>query len=352
MLWRVRTTMADRPGTLARLAARCGDRGVNILGLQIFPDLGSVTDELVLAAPDEWESEDVTDLVVSAGGTLVAAARCSERGLSDPATRYLRAAAHLLTEPSALPEALADLLDADTAARTGADQDVLRLEAGGAVTEVRRTVPFTEVERARATALAQFPHLAAARREEAGEARVATGPVTPSGAGWSVRPGRPSDLAAVRRMHGRCSTDTLFRRYHSSPRDLSSVHATWLLEPEGGTSFVAAVEDEVVGMVVLAPYGPGVMEVGVLVEDGWQRQGVGTALVRAAARHAGGQGIASMLAIMQPDNRSLLPMLRRCGMTCLVRTVDGAAHVTIPLARFVGTAPSAAPADTQRLPAS
>ena len=53
-LWRVRTTLNDRPGALARLAGVCGGAGVNILALQIFPDVGSVTDELVLSTPGDW----------------------------------------------------------------------------------------------------------------------------------------------------------------------------------------------------------------------------------------------------------------------------------------------------------
>ena len=52
MLWRVRTTLPDRPGALAVLAQHCGAAGVNILGLQIFPGVEAVTDELVLRVPD------------------------------------------------------------------------------------------------------------------------------------------------------------------------------------------------------------------------------------------------------------------------------------------------------------
>ena len=41
MFFRVRTSLTERPGALALLATRCGDAGLNIMGLQIFPDLGS-----------------------------------------------------------------------------------------------------------------------------------------------------------------------------------------------------------------------------------------------------------------------------------------------------------------------
>jgi hypothetical protein len=58
MLWRVRTTLSDRPGSLATLALHCGEQGVNILGLQIFPGVEGVTEELVLRAPDTWGRHD------------------------------------------------------------------------------------------------------------------------------------------------------------------------------------------------------------------------------------------------------------------------------------------------------
>ena len=51
MLFRARTTLSDRPGSLATLARHCGQQGVNILGPQIFPGVEGVTDELVLRAP-------------------------------------------------------------------------------------------------------------------------------------------------------------------------------------------------------------------------------------------------------------------------------------------------------------
>jgi hypothetical protein len=50
VLFRARTTLSDRPGSLATLARHCGQQGVNILGLQIFPGVEGVTDELVLRA--------------------------------------------------------------------------------------------------------------------------------------------------------------------------------------------------------------------------------------------------------------------------------------------------------------
>ena len=83
MLWRVRATMSDRPGALAVLARRCGEEGVNILGLQIFPGIGGVTDELVLRAPDGWSIGHVAELIENAGGDRVTVGSCTEHALVD-----------------------------------------------------------------------------------------------------------------------------------------------------------------------------------------------------------------------------------------------------------------------------
>ena len=78
MLWRARLTLPDRPGALATLASECGAAGVNILGLQVFPGIESVTDELVLEVPHGWEVDDILlgfaiALVIGALGMTAAA---------------------------------------------------------------------------------------------------------------------------------------------------------------------------------------------------------------------------------------------------------------------------------------
>ena len=69
MLWQVRASLEDRPGTLAALAVSCGEQLVNILGLQIFPAAdGRVVDELVLHTPGGWGPREVEQLCAGAGG--------------------------------------------------------------------------------------------------------------------------------------------------------------------------------------------------------------------------------------------------------------------------------------------
>lgn len=110
MFFRVRASLTERPGALALLASRCGDAGLNILGLQIFPDLGRVTDELVISAPDTWTAGAVAELVSGAGGDEVSVEPCTTHDLIDQPTRWLTAAHDVVADPALLPTLLEKLL--------------------------------------------------------------------------------------------------------------------------------------------------------------------------------------------------------------------------------------------------
>ncbi|MCW2762134.1 MAG: N-acetyltransferase [Marmoricola sp.] len=110
MFFRVRASLTERPGTLALLATRCGDAGLNILGLQIFPDLGRVTDEMVISAPDTWTAGAVAELVSGAGGDEVSVEPCTTHDLIDQPTRWLTAAHDAVADPSLLPTLLDKLV--------------------------------------------------------------------------------------------------------------------------------------------------------------------------------------------------------------------------------------------------
>src|SRR5689334_7884663 len=136
MLWRVRTTLPDRPGALAVLAATCGEAKVNIIGLQIFPGVEAVTDELVLSTPDDWTEAD----------------------LADQPTRYVQAARAILAQPASFPDVVGRLFDAesDPAAGASAHLDVMEMTVGDVQVQVRRSAPFTATEHARGSAMADL----------------------------------------------------------------------------------------------------------------------------------------------------------------------------------------------------
>ena len=116
MLWKVRAALPDRPGALAALATACGSAGVNILGMQIFPGVDDVTDEIVLDLPRGWSGSETQRLLHDAGCRFVSASPCSEAALVDQATRYVHAARTVLAEPARFPEVVAALFDAEASA--------------------------------------------------------------------------------------------------------------------------------------------------------------------------------------------------------------------------------------------
>lgn len=112
MFYRVRTRLSDTPGALATLAKHCGDAGVNILALQIYPELGAVTDDLVVETPDAWTAAAVIELVSGAGGDEVSVVPCATHDLVDQPTAWLRAAMAVLDDPARMPAELTALLGA------------------------------------------------------------------------------------------------------------------------------------------------------------------------------------------------------------------------------------------------
>lgn len=332
MLWRVRTTLADRPGALAALARSCGQRSVNILGLQVFPSADGVTDELVLRTPDRWQDADVAQMVEYAGGDQVHVAPCTAHALADAPTRYLRAALRLVEDPAALDVVLADVLDAQAwPGDLGAAQGLPG--SGGTRPGLRRRVPFTHTERARAGVLVELAERVCAVRSAAASAPepedLRAG--SPAPVGPVLRFAQLADAPAVARMHQRCSQDSLLRRFHAPMPRLAWRAVRGLVSPPGGSALVADTGTEVVGMAVVAPLAEGAMEVGLLVEDGRQGEGIGSALLYKAARLAAARGAGDLVCVIQSDNHALLPTVQRSGLTGRLRSDGATVEVRIPL---------------------
>jgi len=337
MLWQVRASLEDRPGTLAALAVSCGERLVNILGLQIFPAAdGRVVDELVLHTPGGWGTHEVEQLCADAGAVDAAVAECSPRALEDQPVRYLRAAQVLVDQPELLEDQLCRLLDAQPADGTGAASVDLDDGPGPGVT-LSRSQTFTDTEVARATELRRL----AATVLGTGPAPATPAPGPDSADAVTVRQGTAEDAGALAAMHARCSAETVHRRFLAPVPRLSPRLARALLEPVGGVSLLVTVGRHVVaaGMLGPDPETPGAAEVGVMVEDRWQRHGHGTRLLRALAVEAAHLGYDTLTCMVRPDNDAVLPSIRRAGLRARVSFADGLTEYRIPLARLQGTAP-------------
>jgi GNAT superfamily N-acetyltransferase len=96
-----------------------------------------------------------------------------------------------------------------------------------------------------------------------------------------MRGTNPRDLAAVAAMHARCSARSLLERYRAGGRAPSAMALERALRSTLG--YVACTpRGEIVAMAVAAPdrvHGESTAEVGILVEDAWQRRGLARELL-------------------------------------------------------------------------
>ncbi|TGN64407.1 GNAT family N-acetyltransferase [Nocardioides eburneiflavus] len=290
MLWRVRTTLDDRPGALAELTTACGSAGVNILGLQVFPGVDRVTDELVLRTPDSWDLADLADLVERAGGTRVSVLPCTEAALADQPTRYVLAARSILAEPASFPDVVAQLFDAEAdpdATGLSPLMDGMDLEIGDVVVQLRRTAPFTAAEHARGSALAEL--------------------VTDV-----------LDAAAVTAA--------------PEPQDVSTDQEPVLEVRDGEVR--AVVAGVVVGQATWEGDDKHAWYVELAVDPAWRRRGIGSRLLLETARVARTSEAQELVVRTAADNPAVLPLVLGTGLRGRIRMGSDDLTVRIPVRRL------------------
>lgn len=321
VLWRLRASVSDSPGRLARLAAGLAALGGNIRTLQVHPVAGGAVDDVLLHVPAEVTAAELTRAVEQAGGRGATACRADVRELDDVPTRTLILAKDLVEGRSELVRALHGLLgdveiqwQEEPEPPLGSDdvaerEMCLRAPGGGVLVLRRRTSAFTPAEFARARALAELG--AGCRARSSREKRSVT---TTAGDELRVRLADRDDLPLLTEFHERCSSAARYRRYFSPGPAAGEKGLLRLLTPALGRSvIVQACNGDVLAMGNLM-YDDDTAEIALLVRDDWQRRGIGVRLARTLIEEADSLGITTVNAHTHVDNTAIARTLRAAGL--------------------------------------
>ena len=152
--------------------------------------------------------------------------------------------------------------------------------------------------------------------------------------GLAMRPIRPSDAERLRRFHAGLSAETTRLRFFSVHPRLTDREVARFTTVDGHDrdALVALRGDDIVAVARFDRLGTSdEAEVAFVVTDACQGHGIGAALFRAIADRARRQGITRVVAMVLPENRQMLELLRRSGLPISRRFVDGAVHVELAL---------------------
>ncbi|MEV5439834.1 GNAT family N-acetyltransferase [Streptomyces sp. NPDC052682] len=361
VLWRMRTTVKDEPGSLAALCTALAAHRVDILSLQTHPLAVGTVDEFLLRAPDALTAAEITGAVSRAGGADTWIERADAHDLVDAPTRVLGLAARTALDAAELPLALRQLLGRCTIRSQpaaslrgerasgrgpveGALEDtVMRLRApeGGVITVERPYLPFTPTEFARARALVELDARLGPRLPRGRDVLT-----LPEGSDITVRRADTRDLQAARAMHERCSERTLKSRYHGPVRDADR-YLNHLLSPRYGRTLAAQTASGRVVALGHLLWDGDETEVALLVEDAWQRRGIGGELLGRLVAMAREAGCASVYAVTQASNTGMVAAMRGLGLPLDYQVEEGTLVITARLEPAPVTA--GPPYDAERL---
>ncbi len=139
----------------------------------------------------------------------------------------------------------------------------------------------------------------------------------------TLRPIRADDAPRLQALHRRLSPDSIYHRFLDPRRELPEEQARRLaaVDYRLRMAFVASLdaegEERVIGVArydaTRHPEGKEA-EVAVVVEDAYQGQGLGSALLSLLAQYALQKGIEAFLATVHVQNRPILHMIQRSGL--------------------------------------
>jgi GNAT superfamily N-acetyltransferase len=177
----------------------------------------------------------------------------------------------------------------------------------------------------------------------AGPSRLAAGATTRGR--YGVRPATPADDAAIRDFLCGLSVRTQYLRFFTAmcPPSRGLLKALTAGNPRADILLVTGEDGQVIGhgmAVDSAGERAGSADLGLVIADDWQGQGLGSVLLRLLEHRAAGRGITTAVLDVLPENRRMLGIIdRRWPGAPRQRTLDSI-NITAPV---TGTLPVPAP---------
>lgn len=149
----------------------------------------------------------------------------------------------------------------------------------------------------------------------------------------TIRLLRPADAGRLLAMHQRLSADTIYNRY-LSPRTptMEELEQICRLNEVGGGALVVTAGSQIVGLAYyISPDGRSA-EPAILIEDRFQRRGLGRKLFMQLVQHARERGISNMVALIYGTNHAVMQLIKGTGLPYQTSFSYGTREVQMQLA--------------------
>ena len=147
----------------------------------------------------------------------------------------------------------------------------------------------------------------------------------------------PDNASALQRFHHRLSERSIYLRFFAAKPELSDREASYFTNLDKVNRFALVAVDperpeEIIGVVSFDREGTTERaEYAAEVEDSWQGRGLGLALTRRLVEAAQKRDVRIFTAIVLPQNRGMLHLLRGLGLPERSRYEDGTDYIEIDL---------------------
>lgn len=152
-----------------------------------------------------------------------------------------------------------------------------------------------------------------------------------------IRPLEPEDIPSIDAMHDRLSKDSLYYRYFTAYKpSLSVLVEQTRLSRSRGVAFVAVLKNSPQEVVGLAYYvcsldDVHIAEPALLIEDRYQGEGLGWAMLECLVCEAQTNGVTCFQSYVLPANLRVLRLLEKTGLPMQRHYCDGIVEVKLDL---------------------